>query len=112
MLDRFGRFPKEVSLLFHISSLKLHSVKLGIVNINIGSHSGRIVFGAQANFDVNGLNHLIESYPGSVKLSKPDSAILLTHLLDSEDDRIKKAFFILDTLTPKGVNSTQQHATN
>ena len=112
MLDRFGRFPKEVSLLFHISSLKLHSKILGIVNISIGSHSGRIVFGAQANFDVSGLNHLIESYPGSVKLSKPDSAILLTHSLDSEDDRIKKAFFILDTITPKGVNSTQQLATN
>ena len=98
--DRFGALPPDAEGLFEVTKLKLKSTKLGIQKLSVGQNSGYIRFGSNAKFNIGGLVDLIESYPGQVRLNQIESAILLSHNLNSVEDRVTSVNHVLDAITP------------
>ena len=110
MRDRFGRLPEEVISLFAVNSLKLRAVSLGVNKLKIHKRTGRIVFGQHHSVEVMAIRHLISDYPGTVRRIEDESALELTHRLNSTQDRIERAKYIVDTLT-RGCDENSQLAT-
>ena len=100
MRNRFGKLPEAAMRLIEITKLKLKATPLGIVKLNIGKKSGQVVFGPNADFDMNGLQKLIRDYPGTMKLRNKDSAIQLTHDMDTVDSRVAISNSIINVIRP------------
>lgn len=105
MLDRFGKFPDPVINLFHVNQLKVQSSKLGIDRLVIKERTGRIGLHPKGKFSQKGLMKLIVEYPGYTKFSKSDSSVTLEHGLPTADERLQRAWYILDTLTPSATDT-------
>ena len=99
MRDRFGRLPEEVISLFEVNLLKLKVVDLGVNKLKIHKRTGRIAFSQNHSVDVLAIRNLIGDYPGTVRRIEDESALELTHRLNSTQDRIERAKFIVKTLT-------------
>ena len=98
MIDRFGSFPSEATALFHLYRIKLTAQSLGVLKLDLHVNYGQVVFDQNGKFDMEGLKNLIAYYPGSAKLNPSDSSLRLKHYLNSGDKRLRRAFYILETL--------------
>ena len=68
MIDRFGLLPEPAKNLFMISGLKLTAAPMGIRKIEVGSESGRILFGEEPNIDAGKLVELVQTRPDEFRL--------------------------------------------
>ena len=99
MRDRFGRLPEEVTLLFTVKALKLKTIDLGLIRLRIQKRTGHIVFSGTHNVNVFAIRNLISDYPGTVRRIDTESRLEFTHRLNSAEERIERAFFIVKILT-------------
>ncbi len=99
MRDRFGRLPEEVTLLFSVKALKLKAVDLGLVRLRMQKRTGHVVFGGSHRVDVCAIRNLISDYPGTVRRIDAESKLEFTHRLNSAEERVEKAFFIVNMLS-------------
>jgi transcription-repair coupling factor (superfamily II helicase) len=96
MIDRFGLLPAPAKTLFRIAELKLRAGALGVVRMEAGSDSGRLVFGADPKVDVGRVMRLIQEQGNVYRLdgkdrlrfaqSMPDAASRLSTLGRLLDD--------------------------
>ncbi len=87
MIDRFGLLPEPLKTLIRITELKLKANRLGIVKIEAGPSSARIVFSEQPNIDPMRIIELIQQQPQRYKLEGQNVLRLLQHMPEA-DDRI------------------------
>ncbi len=99
MTDRFGKLPHQASMLFDIYRLKTMAQSVGITNIDVGMNNGKITFDSNATFDMIGLKELLSHYPGTARLDQPNNAVKLQHYLSTEEKRLKRAYYIVETLS-------------
>ncbi len=99
MQDRFGRLPEEVTLLFTVKALKLRAVDLGIFRLRMQKRTGHVVFGGSHRVNIFAIRNLITDYPGTVRRIDTESKLEFTHRLNSTEERIERAFFILNMLS-------------
>ena len=99
MADRFGQLPAQAMMLFNVYRLKLTAQCAGIANIEIGTNYGKIVFDGSGSFDMNGLKELLSHYPGTARLDQSSGAVKLQHYLSTEEKRLKRADYVIQTLS-------------
>lgn len=100
MIDRFGLLPPAAKNLIRVTELKLQAEPLGIVRIDAGSGGGRVVFGAEANIDLNKLIQLVQQQSRIYKLDGQDKLRFSMPLADGSE-RIAAVENILDQLRPE-----------
>ncbi len=98
MIDRFGLLPDPVKNLFSITELKLKAVPLGISKIDVGEHSGRVIFGTQPNVDPAQIIQLLQSEPQHYNLDGSDK-IRLQFDMTEPVERISRISKVLDSLS-------------
>lgn len=98
MIDRFGLLPRQLSLLFALTKLKLKSMPYGIKKIDANVSSGRIEFNQHTSVDPLSLVKIIQNDPQTYKLG---SANQLQFKHDCEDAEKKMEFIgaLLDKMT-------------
>ncbi len=100
MIDRFGLLPPPVQNLFAITELKLKAVPLGIVRIDVGERSGRLIFGTQPNVDPSTIVQLIQGQPQQYRLDGSDKIRLQCDMSDPAA-RIGEVATLLNSLSPR-----------
>jgi transcription-repair coupling factor (superfamily II helicase) len=66
-IDRFGLLPDPLKHLFRVTQIKLQTLALGIEKIDIGEHSGKIIFTKNPNIDPMAIIQLIQSKPAEYR---------------------------------------------
>ena len=102
MIDRFGLLPDPVKQLFAVTELKLKAVPLGIEKIDVGTGSGRLIFGARPNVDPAAIVGLIQSQPRHYSLDGADR-IRLRYDMAENAERIARVSALLDSLSTRSV---------
>jgi transcription-repair coupling factor (superfamily II helicase) len=84
MIDRFGLLPDQIKNLFSITSLRLKSTPLGIIDISFSDTGGRIVFEETPNIDPMKIISLIQTKPNKFKLEGNNKLKLLEKISVAE----------------------------
>jgi transcription-repair coupling factor (superfamily II helicase) len=100
MIDRFGLLPAPVKHLFAVTELKLRAVPLGILRIDVGERSGRLIFGPQPNVDPVTIIQLLQKHPQHYKLDGSDK-IRLQFDMPVPEERIDRVATLLNSLSPR-----------
>jgi transcription-repair coupling factor (superfamily II helicase) len=106
MIDRFGLLPEEAGNLFDITELKLKATPLGVLRIEAGPESGRLVFGDEPAIDTTKLLQLIQSRPDEFKLDGGNKLRFFCSLPDG-DVRVDWVEHLLDQLA--GTDKERSH---
>jgi transcription-repair coupling factor (superfamily II helicase) len=97
MIDRFGLLPDEAKALIRITELRQMASDLGIREVRMGEHGGRIRFAEKPNIDPMALIQLIQTGSGDYGMEGPQ-VLLLTSELADEEQRIEALRKLLDHL--------------
>ncbi|MEE9342876.1 MAG: transcription-repair coupling factor [Gammaproteobacteria bacterium] len=63
LIDRFGLLPDPVTNLFGITEIKQFAKSMGIRKIDVGDHSGRLVFDAQPKVNPETIIKMVQTQP-------------------------------------------------
>ncbi|MGE0623284.1 MAG: transcription-repair coupling factor [Pseudomonadales bacterium] len=98
-VDRFGLPPEPLKRLFKVTALKIRLALLGIVRLDLGSHGGRVEFGAHTPVEPITVIQLVQRAPGTYRLEGA-TTLRVSRELEDFDARIEYAYRLLDSLTP------------
>ena len=97
MIDRFGVLPSQVKNLFLQARVRLGAESLGIMQITLGSQSGRIEFREKTKVDPIVLISLVQSKPQEYKLDGATALKIIRETVGSEA-RLEFVNEVLDAL--------------
>ncbi len=100
MIDRFGLLPPQVDNLFSQTELKLAGGELGLLELDVGTLSGKLLFEENPPIDGLELIKLVQSNPDRYRF---DGAQTLRFELELPEpaDRIRAAWRILERIGAK-----------
>ncbi|MCP4406549.1 MAG: transcription-repair coupling factor [Gammaproteobacteria bacterium] len=100
MIDRFGLLPDHARNLFETARLKLLVTPLGIVKVEVSSHSGRLVFDNQPRIDTGKLIQLVQTQARIYKFDG-ESQLRFTLNMENIERRIDTVLGLVDKLALK-----------
>jgi len=98
LIDRFGVLPEPLRHLFRITRIKLQTIALGVIKIDIGEHGGKIVFSQKPNIDPMKIIELIQADPQQYRFDGKQTLRINCQSGELED-RFKQLESLLQKLT-------------
>ncbi len=98
LIDRFGLLPEPLRQLFRITRIKLQTVALGVEKIDVGEHSGKIVFNPDPNINPLKIIELIQSEPQQYRFDGKQTLRITCQNVELES-RFKQVETLLKKLT-------------
>ncbi len=97
-IDRFGLLPPSGKNLFRLTAMRLQAERLGIRNLDIGAHGGKIEFVENPAVEVGVIFALAQHKPHQYRITGPCTLKLTQDLSDSET-RFAQVEKLLDHLS-------------
>ena len=98
LIDRFGLLPEALKHLFRITRIKLQTVAIGVDKIDVGEHSGKIVFNRNPNIDPMKIIELIQSEPQQYRFDGKQTLRIACQSVELEP-RFRQVESLLNKLT-------------
>jgi len=98
LIDRFGLLPEALKHLFRITRIKLQTVAIGVDKIDVGEHSGKIVFNRNPNIDPMKIIELIQSKPQHYRFDGKQTLRIACQSVELEP-RFRQVESLLNKLT-------------
>jgi transcription-repair coupling factor (superfamily II helicase) len=97
MIDRFGPIPDQTNNLFESASLKIQSMEIGILKINIYDDKVEITLNEKNSIDTSKIINLIQTKPQQFQL-KNKSTLVSNEVMNADFSRIRSASILIDSL--------------